>query len=357
MTHSAILRAPPRTTCLAVLLSALVLASLSAPARAGDPSVPCPQPNVGGTVLLPALCDIVGDDDIMVISHGLPVGTTIEIDPTWDTFFNIVRAPGGIFPGGEIQNFDGFLNMKMTGTGALAGFSRDIFMLVATTMHTAAPSPGAAVQEMDVQITSMQGQIFNDPDFNFLMFEGGLVFGLPSPGETTLLRLGAPGTDFVVDSFFDLGYLISFQGAPGSVLDGFGGVTTTAVDLKQGGAPWSEWSAGKPCGSIFVPELNAQGALSVDSWNVLEVVDGPPLVPAVWFVGFTPLRAPFKGGILGPKPNIQLNVNLDAFGENQLVYQWPNAPAGLRLWVQVWMHDVSLADPFCATQTLVGTSQ
>jgi hypothetical protein len=346
-----------RAAGVAVLLVSLAIASTAAPAHAGDPSVPCPQPNVAGTVLLPALCDVVGDDDIMVISNGLPAGTTIEIDPTWDTFFNIVRAPGGLFPGGQIQNFDGILEMTMTGTGALAGFNRNIFMQVATTMHTAAPAPGAGVQEMDVQITSMQGQIFGDPDFDVLGLEAGFAFALPSPGETTLLRLGAPGTDFVVESFFDINYRITFVGAPGSVLDGLGGVTTDTVNMKQGGAPWSEWSPGKPCGSIFVPELIAQGALSVDSWNVLEVVDGPPLVPAVWFVGFSPLRLPFKGGILGPKPDIQVNVNLDPFGEYRIDYQWPNAPPGTRLWVQVWMHDVSLADPFCATQTMVGTSR
>jgi hypothetical protein len=357
MTNSVSPRIPLRATGVAVLLSALALASAAAPAYAGDPSVPCPQPNVAGTVLLPALCDVVGDDDTMVISTGLPAGTTIVIDPTWDTFFNIVRVPGGVFPGGQIQDFDGILEMSMTGTGALAAFNRNIFMQVATRMHTAAPSPGAPIQEMDVQIESMQGQILGDPDFNLISLVAGFAFALPSPGETTLLRTGPAGNDFVVDSFFDVAYQISFVGAPGSVLDGLLGTTTDTVDLRQGGAPWSEWSAGKPCGSILVPELIAQGALSVDSWNVLEVVDGPPLVPAVWFVGFSPLRAPFKGGILGPQPDIQLNVNLDAFGEYRIPYQWPNAPAGTRLWVQVWMHDISLADPFCSTQTLVGTSQ
>jgi len=146
-------------------------------------------------------------------------------------------------------------------------------------------------------------------------------------------------------------------GAAGSVLNGMGGVTTNTVSMKQGGAPWAEWSAGKPCGSVLVPELLAKGALTVGSNNSFELVNGPPNSPAVMFVGFTPLRAPFKGGILGPKPDIQFNFNTDPFGELFFIYQWPVAPPGVQLWVQFWMQDALQPDPFCSTQTLRGTSQ
>jgi len=185
--HSVKPRFPLRASGVAVLLWALALVSVTAPARAGDPSVPCAQPGVAGTVLLPALCDVVGDDDIMVISNGLPAGTTIQIDPLWHDFFNINRAPGGIFPGGEIQNFDGTLELVMTGTGALGGFNRHLFMPVATTMHSEPAPAGNAFQEMAVHITSMQGQIFGDPDFDAISLVEGLAFALPSPGETTLM--------------------------------------------------------------------------------------------------------------------------------------------------------------------------
>ena len=40
----------------------------------------------------------------------------------------------------------------------------------------------------------------------------GFGFGLPSPGHVTLTRVGDPGSDFVVDSFFDVHYAINFSG-------------------------------------------------------------------------------------------------------------------------------------------------
>ena len=57
---------------------------------------------------------------------------------------------------------------------------------------------------------------------------------LPSPGETTLTRLGPPGSDFAVDSFFDIHHEIDFQGAPGSVLEGFAGTTEGTVRMHAG---------------------------------------------------------------------------------------------------------------------------
>lgn len=338
-------------------LVVLSLVSLAGPTRAGDPNIPCLQPNVAGTALLPAACDFVGaGGDTMEISNGLPAGTTIVIEPTWHEFFNIVRAPGGVFPGGEIQTFDSILGMKMTGTGALLGFNRNIAMQVSVTTHSDASSPGSGVQPMDLELISFQGQIFGDPDFDVLGVSSGALAGLPSSGHTTLTRQGAPGNPFAVDSLFDVVYEINFVGAPGSVLDGLAGTTQSDVTLRQGGAPWAEWSAGKPCGSIFVPELRAKGTLSTDSWNVLEVVDAPPVTPAFLVVGLSPLRQAFKGGILGPTPDIIKNLNTDASGEIVLQYQWPAVPSGFRVWVQVWFQQVSQPDPFCSTPTLVGTS-
>ena len=61
--------------------------------------------------------------------------------------------------------------------------------------------------------------------FDLIAFRSGSNFGLPSPGMTTLTRLGPPGSDFQVDSFFDIFYEIDFQGADGSDLDGFVGTT------------------------------------------------------------------------------------------------------------------------------------
>ena len=62
--------------------------------------------------------------------------------------------------------------------------------------------------------------------------EDGIVYLVGAgPGETTLTRLGPPGSDFQVDSFFDIAYTIDFQGCPGSVLEGMGGRTIDETRL------------------------------------------------------------------------------------------------------------------------------
>jgi hypothetical protein len=78
---------------------------------------------------------------------------------------------------------------------------------------------------------ALQGALFGDPDFDTLQITGGSLFGMPSPGHTTLTRLGPPGSDFNVDSFFDIEYRIDFTGAPGSILEGLSGSTQATVRM------------------------------------------------------------------------------------------------------------------------------
>ncbi len=121
--------------------------------------------------------------------------------------------------------------MEMTGTGALAGFSRTLAVPIAAETHSAPRTPGDPVQAFDHLVFQLQGVLFGDPDFDFLQLVAGDGFGLPSPGQTTLTDLG--GT-FNVDSFFDITYQIDFVGAPGGALDGLSGSTQAAVQLKTG---------------------------------------------------------------------------------------------------------------------------
>jgi hypothetical protein len=70
-----------------------------------------------------------------------------------------------------------------------------------------------------------------------LSIVAGVSNGLPSPGHTTLTRLGGPGSDFQVDSFFDIFYRVDFAGCPGSPLAGMGGSTTGTIRMKAYNGP------------------------------------------------------------------------------------------------------------------------
>jgi hypothetical protein len=81
-------------------------------------------------------------------------------------------------------------------------------------------------------MVALQGQLYGDPDFDVLRITAGSVFGLPSPGNTTLTQL--PNGNFQVDSFFDITYRIEFQGAPGGQLDGLNGTTQGSITMSTG---------------------------------------------------------------------------------------------------------------------------
>ncbi len=82
----------------------------------------------------------------------------------------------------------------------------------------------------------LQGQVIGDPDFDLLRITAGSGFGMPSPGHTTLTRLGPPGSNWNVDSFFDITYRIDFVGAPGGPLAGRSGSTTGTARFVVGAA-------------------------------------------------------------------------------------------------------------------------
>ena len=80
------------------------------------------------------------------------------------------------------------------------------------------------MQSFDTDMFRLFGQITGDPDFDLLRVVAGTDFGLPSPGHTTLTQ--AAGSNWAVDSFFDITYRIDFVGRPGGPLAGRSGSTT-----------------------------------------------------------------------------------------------------------------------------------
>lgn len=208
----------------------------AATALAGEP---CVVPDNGnGTVTLPPEdCPYLSPKEFHIIVDGLPKGTEIIVLATHDRFIckkkgipqeNCNSDDGN---GGENEFFESTLELQMTGTGLLEGFSRFIPMPVSCHVNSGPRTPGEPVQTFPTEMVELQGAIFGDPDFDELSIVAGSVFGLPSPGETTLTRLGPPGSDFQVDSSFDIDYRITFIGAPGGVLDGFAGTTQATVHM------------------------------------------------------------------------------------------------------------------------------
>jgi hypothetical protein len=207
------------------LLSVIVLTVLALPpAASAQNPCPCVAPNSGGTaVLMPTTCT-VGYLGFMQIVDGLP-GATIDCNAELTGFANTTEIAGGSL-GGDIQTWDAILELQMSGTGTLNFFNRSVFLQVSGVSHTAPRTPGDAVQTFAHELISLQGELFGDPDFCILRVKAGTDQALPpSPGQTTVTRLGPAGSDFAVDSFFDIAYSIEFDGCPGSVLEDYAGTT------------------------------------------------------------------------------------------------------------------------------------
>lgn len=220
------------------LMSLFTVASLAASIAAHAST--CIVPDSAGTADLPPVgCtyttpDAAGVNDLFIVD-GFPAGTFIQMDSALHSFFNIVAGPGGGL-GGEVQNYQAFLDMPMIGQGTLLGFNRNIIMpLNSVASHSAPRVPGTTPQSFPTDMFQMQGQIIGDPDFDLLRITAGTGFGMPSPGHTTLTRLGPPGSNWNVDSFFDIEYRIDFVGAPGGPLAGRSGSTTRMARFVIGG--------------------------------------------------------------------------------------------------------------------------
>lgn len=267
------LKAVAAGATLAVCLSLGMLAAGASPAA----GVPCQLPDNGsGTVFLPPDgCGYLSPQDVHVIIDGLPAGTTIEVAAQHTKFFNVTRTPGGAH-GGEVEVFDSLLFMDMTGTGSLAGFNRSVALPIQCEIDTGPRTPGDSVQTFVAEMMKLEGGITGDPDFAQLNVLGGTDNGLPGPGQTTLTRLGPPGSDFNVDSFFDIEYRIDFVGATGSVLGGYGGTTQSTVHMTSG-EPLT--STGACCYSASGGGCLIQTQAECDAGGGLYIADDVPCQP------------------------------------------------------------------------------
>ena len=104
----------------------------------------------------------VSPEEAHMIVDGLPPGTEIEIDASHSRFETQLNVPGGSL-GGELEQFLSQVELKMTGTGDLAGFSRTITLLANCETHIGPRTPGDAVQDFDTDMFALQGDLFGDP--------------------------------------------------------------------------------------------------------------------------------------------------------------------------------------------------
>jgi len=226
-----------RTLVLVTAVLVTVALAGAAPTTAQDP---CLEPDNGsGTVTLPPEgCEYLSPSQVHMIIDGLPVGTTIILKPIHLDIIcrelgqcgdGTTTGQGSL--GGEIEQAQSNLVLRMSGTDTLTGFNRTVTVPARFETHTAPRDLGARTQTFKTVMWSLEGEITGDPDFAFLRVEAGEAFGLPSPGVTTLTR--RPSGDFIVDSQFHIRYRITFQGDPNGRLRGFGGTTEGTVEMAS----------------------------------------------------------------------------------------------------------------------------
>ncbi len=114
---------------------------------------------------------------------------------------------------------------------------------------------------------------------------------------------------------------------------------------------------GSICASGSVPVLTGAGTLAPASLNSLTLTGVTPGVVCFLVVGFSAINVPFKGGILGPAPNLIIPVPTNTAGGVFLPFTWPNVPAGTMVWLQFWCPDPILPWNYCSSNTLKITSR
>jgi hypothetical protein len=124
-----------------------------------------------------------------------------------------------------------------------------------------------------------------------------------------------------------------------ALLDGELSVQTVRNHTYAVGAPFADLG-GELKGSAGYPVLLADGTLQAGTPYALDLHQVQPGLSAWLFLGFAPLGAPFKGGILHPQPDVLFGPFVaDAEGRVPFGGAWPTLHGGYDIVLQFWIVD------------------
>jgi hypothetical protein len=189
-------------------------------------------------------------------------------------------------------------------------------------------------------------------------FGEGVIFSTYFGGNSNDLR---PRVE--LDALHDPAFVMQSTSStipvtPGAYDSTYGGSGDMVV-AKFSGLPLAPWRVlgGGLAGSIDMPNLAGAGDLTPGSSARLSLRGGLPSANSTIVAGLSALNAPFKGGTLVPTPTVTLPLITNPAGAFDLHFNWVPAPAGIDLFVQVWIKDPGAPTGWSASNGLQMTSQ
>lgn len=138
-------------------------------------------------------------------------------------------------------------------------------------------------------------------------------------------------------------------GAAGTVVD------VVLTPLSPAGC-WTDLGQGK-AGVSGVPALLGVGQPSAGASGELRLAHAAPTSTAHLVVGLALLAAPFKDGVMVPRPDLILPIGTDGDGAFTLPYTLPGGlPPGFDLWFQCWIEDAAASYGLSASSALQMTT-
>ncbi|HTE05748.1 MAG TPA: hypothetical protein VK824_06080 [Planctomycetota bacterium] len=121
--------------------------------------------------------------------------------------------------------------------------------------------------------------------------------------------------------------------------------------------PWTDAGGALP-GTLGAPVLTASASLCGGELATIALANARPLSLTALVAGFTAIDAPFKGGVLVPKPDVLLaGLPVSAAGSNVLAFAWPaSVPSGFAFWLQHWIVDPQGPKGFAASNALAAVT-